>query len=296
MSPEPTNSRVTVIAAWCLACVLWSGTFVFIRTGVSDVAPFTFAAARLLLALAVLTPIVVASGDRARWTRDDVIQVAGAGVLLLGVNYLLVYGGAQYVPSGLVAIILASTPVFALGFGALLGTETVTVRKVTAVSCGLAGVIAIFGTEARLSNRAALAGTVALVASAACVAGAYAWMKGRSRRLAPMSMAAIQCATGLVVLAAVAWLFEDPLRASWSPRALIALGYLAIGGSVVAFWLNYWLLARLDPSVMLMMGVAEVPLAIAIGAVVLGERLPAGTLAGAAFILVGVLLSIARVE
>ena len=66
---------------------------------------------------------------------------------------------------------------------------------------------------------------------------------------------------------------------------------LAIGGSVVAFWLNYWLLNRMDASAMLMMGIAEVPIAIGLGAMVFGERLPPGTFMGAALILAAVLLT-----
>jgi drug/metabolite transporter (DMT)-like permease len=67
--------------------------------------------------------------------------------------------------------------------------------------------------------------------------------------------------------------------------------YLAFCGSVVAFWLNYWLLYRMDASAMLMMGIAEVPIAVALGALVFGERLPPGTFLGAACVLAGVLLT-----
>jgi drug/metabolite transporter (DMT)-like permease len=64
------------------------------------------------------------------------------------------------------------------------------------------------------------------------------------------------------------------------PNAWAAVMYLATCASVLAFWLNYWLLARMDASAMLMTGVAEVLPAIALGAVVLGERLPPSTLVG----------------
>ena len=90
-------------------------------------------------------------------------------------------------------------------------------------------------------------------------------------------------------LASVAWLVEGkPLWAQWSVVAWSALLYLAIGGSVLAFWMNYWLLRRMDTSAMLMMGIAEVPIAVGLGAVVLDERLSAPTLAGGAVALLGV--------
>ncbi len=278
-------------AAWGAACVLWSATFLFIRVGVADVPPFTFAAARLLVALLVLLPLVVLRREWTAWTAADVRAVTGAGALLLGVNYALVYWGAQHVPSGVLAILLATTPVVALGLGALAGSETITRRKVAALSLGLAGVVVIVGNEGSAAGTRAVQGAFALVASACCVAGAYVWMKRRMGRVPPLSMAALQSSAGLVVLGSLALLTEgSPLDATWSARSLGALLYLGLAASVLAFWLNYWLLARMDTSSMLMMGVAEVPVAVLLGAAVLGERLQPASLIGAALVIASVLL------
>lgn len=291
---SPWKRRLDVArvhAAWLLACVLWSGTFLFTRIGVADVGPFTFAAARLVIALLVLVPLVIASREWVSWTGADVKPVVGAGLLLLGVNYALVYWGVQYVPSGLAAILLAATPIVALGLGALFGKEAITARKVAAVSIGFLGVMAIVGTEAAAPGAGGLYGSAALLGSACCVAGAYVWMKGRTGRVPPLSMAALQSGSGLIVLAALALVREgSPLDARWSASALGALAYLGWAASVLAFWLNYWLLARMDTSAMLMMGVAEVPIAVLLGTVILGERLPPGTWLGAACIIASVLV------
>lgn len=289
--PDVIGNDGRVRAAWMLACLLWAGTFLFIRIGLAHVGPFTFAAARLVVALMVLVPLVAARREWATWTRADVRAVMSAGLLLLGVNYALVYWGAQRVPSGLVAILLATTPIVALGLGAMFGSEAITVRKVGAVSLGFAGVVAILGAEAAASRGTGLRGPAALLASACCVAGAYVWMKGHTGRVPPLSMAALQSSSGLVVLAGLALVREgSPLDARWTASTLGALAYLGWAGSVLAFWLNYWLLARIDTSAMLMMGLAEVPIAVMLGAVFLGERLPPGTLLGAACIIASVLL------
>jgi drug/metabolite transporter (DMT)-like permease len=282
---------VRVRAAWLLACLLWSATFLFIRIGVADVGPFTFAAARLVVALLVLVPLVAVGREWMMWRATDVAAVTAAGLLLLGVNYALVYWGAQHLPSGLVAILLATTPIVALALGALRGEEAITARKLAAVFLGLLGVVTIVGTEAMAPGLGALYGAGAILASTCCVAAAYVWMKGRTGRVPPLSMAALQSGSGLIVLAALALTREgSPLDARWSASALGALAYLGWAASVLAFWLNYWLLARMDTSAMLMMGVAEVPVAIFLGAVILGERLPPGTWIGAACIVASVRL------
>jgi drug/metabolite transporter (DMT)-like permease len=102
---------------------------------------------------------------------------------------------------------------------------------------------------------------------------------------------------GLIPLSVAGLLIEgSPLQSPWTAEAVGALLYLALGASGLAFSLNYWLLQRMDASAMLMMGVAEVPIAVALGALLLGERLPPGALLGGACILTGVVLMLARAD
>ena len=102
-------------------------------------------------------------------------------------------------------------------------------------------------------------------------------------------MTALQSLAGLLPLLCLGLAIEgSPASARWTMTACLALLYLALVASVVAFWMNYWLLQRMDASAMLMMGVAEVPIAVALGAMVFGERLPAGTLLGGSCVLLAV--------
>jgi probable blue pigment (indigoidine) exporter len=170
--------------------------------------------------------------------------------------------------------------------------EEVTRRKVAALAVGCAGVVLIFHSEVSGSGSSTLAGSIAVLGSAACIAFGYVWVKGKSEGLHPTAVTTVQCAAGMMLLAPLALTIEgSPLNTPWSMASVGALMYLAFCGSVVAFWLNYWLLYRMDASAMLMMGIAEVPIAVALGALAFGERLPPGTLLGAACVLAGVLLT-----
>jgi drug/metabolite transporter (DMT)-like permease len=280
-----------IVTVWCTACLLWSSTYLFIRLGLTDVSPLTFAWVRLAIAASVLAPITIARRGFVGLTQRDVAHIMCAGVLLLGLNYGLVYWGAQFIPSGLVAILQSATPVLALALGWLLGSETVTMRKIVALAAGALGVALIFRSEAHASGMAALRGSLAVIGSSACIAFAYVWLKGYGRRLPPLTVTTLQCIAGAVPLAAIGLALEgSPAKAAWSATALAAVLYLALCGSVLAFWLNYWLLERMEASAMLMMGVAEVPIAVALGAAIFEERLPPGTLMGALCVLAGVIL------
>lgn len=172
-----------------------------------------------------------------------------------------------------------------------VGAERATARKMAALAAGLGGVALIFRAEVRIGDGAAAIGALAVLGSSFCVAAAYVGVKRQPASVHPLTVTAIQCLSGLLILAPIGLIVEgNPLAAPWSAASIAAVLYLALGGSVLAFWLNYWLLSRIDASARLMMGMAEVPIAMALGTFVFGERLPAGTWFGAALILAGVSL------
>jgi len=281
--------ELRLLTVWWIACLLWSSTFLFIRVGLEEIRPFTLAWMRLAIALAILTPVVIARGDLKAVGSRDMRRVAMAGLLLLGVNYSLLFWGAQFIPSGLVAILQSCTPLLALAFACAAGQEQVTARKLFTFILGVVGVTLIFGSEVITSGRAALTGVAAVLGSSVCVASAYVWMKSYRGRIPPLAMTTIQSGTAVVPLLCLAFVAEGvPSPARWSLAAWTAVIYLAVAASVVAFWLNYWLLARMDASAMLMMGVAEVPIAVLLGAAFLRERLPAGTFIGGTCVLIAV--------
>ena len=270
-----------LVVVWWIVCLLWSSTFLFIKLGLRDIPPFTFAWIRLAIAVAVLAPLGILSRRSRTLSGRDGALIAVTGLLLLGVNYGLLFWGTQFIPSGLVAILQSGTPVLALAFGWLLKSEAVTRIKLLAVTLGVAGVTIIFGAEALTSGSRALAGSFAVFGGSMCVALAYVGIKTYGQHVPRTLVAALQSAAGLIPLACLGLTVEGtPQPTLWSTSAWLALLYLSLVASVLAFWLNYWLLARLDASAMLMMGVAEVPIAVGLGAAVFGERLPPGTMLG----------------
>ena len=281
-----------VIAVWWLACVIWSTVWLAIKIGVTDVPPFGFAALRLLIALAVLAPLVAIRG-RPIGTAD-LRLIATTGFLLLGVNYALTYWGAQHVSSGLTAILQATTPLFSMVLAHyLLRDEPITAARAGAVALGLAGVTLIFWTQVRVSGWGDVPGAAAVVVGAFFVAAAYVLVRGRGGALHAPTLLIGQMISGLIPLLILAFALEgNPFAAAWTTRALVALVYLALAGSVVAFWLNYWLLRRMGATDMLLMSVVEPMIAVALGRIVLGERITALMIAGSICILIAVGLTL----
>jgi drug/metabolite transporter (DMT)-like permease len=288
----------STLIVWIVTCAIWSTVWLFIKLGVRDVPPVTFAAFRLLVAASVLVPLTLARRVALPRRMPDWGLIAASGVVLLGINYALLNWGIQYISSGLTAVLQAMTPVFAFVFAhLLLEDEKMTMGKGVALLAGVAGVGIIVGEQFQGGGSRAFAGSIAVVASAACVAIAYVVMRQRGAALDPGVITAGQMLAALGPLVTYALVVEgDPRAARWSRTAIVSGLYLALAGSVAGAWLNFWLLKRIGATKLLSMGLVEPLVAVLLGAAVLGERMSPRTAIGGAAILasVAVVLDIFR--
>ena len=281
-----------VALVWILTCLIWSTVWLFIKIGVRDVPPVTFAAGRLFIAILVMVPVTLALRIPLPKRRQDWWAVAGTGVILLGVNYGLLNWGLQHISSGLTAVLQATTPGFALVFAhLLLRDEPMTFRKVNGLLLGLAGIVLIFWEQLTFGGGYAFAGSVTVTAGACCVALAYVLVRRTVGHLPPAIITTGQMVAALVPLSIYAALVEgNPLEVHWTSAAVGSVIYLALLGSVIASLLNYWLLSRVGAVNLLIMGLIEPVIAILLGAWILDERMNGRLLLGGAIILVSVML------
>src|SRR6266446_3900474 len=157
------NARIV----WLILCCIWGSTWLFIKIGLADLPPITFAGIRFVLASLILLLLVFAR--RAAWPRTsrEWALIAVVGFLQFSLNYGLVFWGEQYISSGLAAVLQSTFPAFGLVFAHLyLPYERLTTRKVIGVLMGVVGVAIIFSDQLTIAGHLALLGSVALVASA----------------------------------------------------------------------------------------------------------------------------------
>ena len=275
---------------WIVTCLIWSTVWLFIKLGVRDVPPVTFAAFRLAIAIVLLVPITWMRRTPLPGTRNEYLLIASTGIVLLGFNYALLNWGIQFVSSGLTAVLQAMTPAFGMVFAhGMLADEKMTPAKAAALALGVAGVAIIFWDQLDFAGERALQGSVAVVGGAVCVAFAYVTMRRYGSRLEPSVITSGQMISAVIPLFVYGVIAEgNPVDVRWTKTALLSVVYLALVGSVAGAWLNYWLLTRVGATRLLVMGLIEPLLAILLGAAVLGERLNARAAVGGVLILVSV--------
>jgi drug/metabolite transporter (DMT)-like permease len=281
---------------WLLLCGIWGSTWLFIKLGLEDLPPLTFAGIRFVIASAILVTLVRMRRLSLPRLRRDWYLLAATGILAFSMNYGLLFWGEQYISSGLAALLQATTPAFGLVVAHFyLPGERITAAKIIGVVMGVAGVAVIFSNQLSVAGPKALAGSVALVLSAVCVAYSNVLVKAYCQNLDPTILAAGQMVFGLVPLLLIGIPLEgNPLKFRWTSMSVVALFYLAIVGSVIAFVLYYWLVRNMDVTKAMLIALVTPVVAVTLGMLVLGEKLTWRTLAGGAMIISGIALIVSR--
>jgi drug/metabolite transporter (DMT)-like permease len=284
------------ILVWLILALIWGTTWIFIKVGLNDLPPITFAAARFALAIVILLPVIWIR--KLPWPRSvsEWKLIALTGFLQFSINYSTVFWAEQYITSGLAAVLQAMITVFGLLLAWIfLPAERITPLKIFAVFLGIAGVAVIFIEQLRVESVMAFAGCVAIVAGAYAAAQASILIKARGSSLHPASLVCAQMICGLPALLIYSLVAEgNPLTFRWTWTAVACVLYLTILGTIAAFWLYYWLLSRIESTRAMMISLVTPLIAVLIGAIFLGERLPPQTLFGGVLIISGIGLIVFR--
>src|ERR1700730_12025985 len=221
---------------WLILCCIWGSTWLFIKIGLADLPPITFAGIRFVLASIILMLMVCAR--RATWprTRRDWGLIAVVGVLQFSLNYGLVFWGEQYISSGLAAVLQSTFPAFGLVIAHFyLPQERLTAGRVIGVLLGVCGIAVIFSDQLSIAGSMALLGSIALVLSAFFGSYGNVLVKAYGGKIDPQILAASQMVFGLVPLLAIGIATEgNPFHFHWTTMAVVSLLYLVVVGSVVA--------------------------------------------------------------
>jgi drug/metabolite transporter (DMT)-like permease len=272
--------------------VVWGSTYLAIRVVVRELPPFTAAGMRFLAAGTVMTALA-AFKDRAWPSRRQIVDYALIGVLLLGFGNGLVMWAEQQIPSGIAALLVATVPLFMTFLDRFRrGGQAWTARVWAGTLIGLAGVVLVARPEGDVAHQH-WGGIVALQLATISWAVGSLWSQATPRRLPVFTAAATEMLAGAVALGIESRLAgEDLARVhAASSTAWGALAYLVVFGSLVAFTAFAYCLHELPASTVGTYAYVNPVVAVALGALLLHEPVSLSLLAGAALILVAVLLT-----
>jgi drug/metabolite transporter (DMT)-like permease len=281
---------------WLVLCLIWGSTWLFIKLGLEDLPPLTFAGIRFVIATGIVFSLIAIRRIPLPNTKRDWMLLAATGVLSFTLNYGLVFWGEQYISSGLAALLQSTLPAFGLIIAHFyLPGERMTLLKILGVLLGVFGVGVIFSNQLQVAGPKALWGCAALVLSAFCAAYANVLVKTYGLNLQPSVLAGGQMLFGLIPLLLIGIPLEgNPLNYRWTAIAVLSLFYLAIVGTVVAFLLYYWLMHNMEVTKTMLIALVTPVTAVILGMLVLKEEMHWRTLIGGAMIISGLALIVTR--
>lgn len=287
-TPAPPSFPRSQLLGYIALCLIWGSTWLAIRFVVGDVPPLRAAGIRFLVAGALL--LGAARVQKRRWPRGErqwqAIMVLS--VTIMAIPYGLVFWAEQYVASSMAAVLYSAIPLVVALLTPVMMARTVPRSAVFALVIAFAGFLFLFWGAGVSASRSALWGCAGLIAAMLLSAWSIVYAKKRLQEIDSVVATGLQLLFGSLVLFWGTWALEAHRQAHWTRKSLLALAFLTIVGSCVAFVIYYWLLKRMQPYQLSTTSLVVPLIAVLVGALLGGERIRLMTLIAMAVVLVSV--------
>jgi len=302
MTEAQRQHRFSVFLAFGLVYLFWGSTYLGISVAVEHLPPAVMCATRFLIAGTLMLAYCYFTGRKIRYSGRQLGHMAVVGTLLLmGGNLTLSYA-EQIVPSGLAALVVASTPLWFLVLDSLLlGNHHISGRGKAGLALGIAGIVVLIWPQLMSGGGYHWR---QLWWSLSLLAGSFSWALGsvlskrwQSAEVDPFSGTAWQITFAGLANLIFALLFEDVRHVTWTAQGVGAVLYLVVCGSWIGYTAYIWLLRHVPTSKVSTYAYVNPVVAVFLGWLVKNEAVDRYILMGSAIVVASVILvTSAKVE
>jgi drug/metabolite transporter (DMT)-like permease len=296
MTSVNSPKRLQVVIAFALVYILWGSTYLAIRISVEHLTPLLMGALRFTSAGLLMLAFRALGGHRIRVPRRDLLRLGVIGILLLITANVVVGWAETYIPTGLAALFIAVTPLWFLVLERLSHSEDrLTGRGIAGIALGVAGVAILLWPD--ISGHAGfgarqLFGSILVLGSSVSWAAGSMLAKRWHMPIDPFTASGWQMLIAGLINGLLALLIGDLHRATWAPSSLWAVVYLVFAGSLVGYTAYVWLLKNAPIAKVATYAYVNPIIALILGCLLHGEKMDGYMLAGAAVIILSVILVI----
>jgi drug/metabolite transporter (DMT)-like permease len=291
MTPSTGRQRHVAYFAWIAVCIIWGTTYLGIRVSLETMPPALMGGLRWVIAGVLLSLYVVLRGD-ALPPRSSWGGIALLGFLMLGLGNGGVVFAEQWIPSGLAAVLVATSPFWMAAVEAALPDgERLRAKVVVGLLVGFSGIVVLLWPDLTLGsggNRRFLAGVIALQIAT------FGWSLGSaySRRHARidnvLGTTALQMLAGGLMMTVAGTVRGEWAHLWFTPRTAAALAYLSTIGAIGGFVAYTYALRHLPISFVSLYAYINPVIAVTLGVLLLGEPFDSRMAAAAALVFAGV--------
>jgi drug/metabolite transporter (DMT)-like permease len=280
---------------WLLFLLLgfmWGSSYLFIKIGVDHgLQPFTLIALRLAIGFALLVSVVALAREPLPREPRMYGHLVVMGIFNIVVPFSLITFAEQTVASSLASVINSAVPLVVIVVAAIfLKGETITVNRVAGLAIGFVGVAILVGFDISDLGSANSLGEIALIGSTISYAGGAVYAKAHVHGLRPMIPAVFQVGFALVIVSVLALILEHPFEVSFTPESILAVAWLGLLGSGMAYLVFFRMLGRWGATRTSLVAYLLPVYGIALGALVLQEPIAVSTIVGTVLVIGGIAL------
>lgn len=290
--------RLQIVIAFALVYVVWGSTYLAIRIAVEHLTPLMVGGLRFTTAGLLMLGFRALSGHPIIVPRHDLVRLAVIGFLLLVTANVVTAWAEIYITSGLAALFFAVTPLWILILERLChSTDRLSRRGLAGIALGICGVAILLWPSISATGHAGfsprqLFGSVLMLCSTfSWAAGSFLTKRWRIP-VDPFTGSGWQMLIGGLISSTLALLFGDLHRTTWAAGSLWAIAYLVSAGSLVGYTAYVWLLKNVPIAKVATYVYVNPIIALILGCVFLGEKIDRFMIAGAAVIILSVILVI----
>ncbi|MFZ0470881.1 MAG: EamA family transporter [Thiogranum sp.] len=237
---------MSVPAAFLGVILIWSTTPLAIQWS-SEGGGFLFGVtARMVLGLIFCLLAIRISGIDMPWHARARGAYLAAGIAIYGAM-MLVYWGAQYVPSGWIAVLFGLSPLLTSLFSAVwLSGHSLSRWKLAGLLLGVMGLMIIFSGGVEIGPHVGV-GVAAVLLSTLLHSASAVWVKRLGTDLPALAVTGGGLSVAVPAFVLSWFVFDGVWPQALPERARFAISYLALFGSVLGFFWYYYLLNRVAP-------------------------------------------------
>lgn len=259
----------------------WGSSFLWIKIAVAEVGPFTLVALRLLFG--VLGLLAVAGFKRPDWpVRGPVWRsLVILGLINTAIPFVLISWGELYIDSAVAAVLNSTVPLFTMIVAHLfLSDDRLTAMRLFGLLIGFVGVVVLLLRDLEGGFSGSALGQGAVLLAAMFYAGSSVFARRNARGVSPI----VHSLVPLVAADAALWLVtpfaETPLTLPALPLTWLAIAWLGLIGSCLAYLLYFYLLHSVGPTRTTLVTYVFPLVGVVLGVVFLNELLDWNLLVG----------------
>ena len=279
---------VRVWLALVTVYVVWGSTFIALAIAIRDLPPFLAMSIRHLVAGGVLLAFALPRGDRDcdRIGRRQIGAAFVFGGLLFVTGHGALAWAQQTVPAGVAALLVGTIPIWMALLDRVAFGKRLPGLAYAGIALGFGGLAFLFDPfgHGSVDRRGALV----IVVSAMCWAVGSSYSRGAPLPRRPLVSAGLASLCGGILLAVLAAVSGEIGEATWTTDAILALAYLIVVGSFIGFTAYVWLLRAAPISLVSTYAYVNPIVAVALGALILGEDITVQMVVAGAAVLVSV--------